>query len=275
MARRTLETKKGGLTGRSIRDGTITPNKFSLELAQGSYVYEPCNYTPHAVKSDGYSPPTGATAALNFLEWRGVNALYYMLGAGQTLLAPFQDSTLGGLTFALDDVAAEGHQGVWGAIQTAKNPFAVTIGTTRNSFVRATWQAGTVANVAELAIGWRKAESMQALFDDYDELAALNVQAGIVNRETILNNAATVTVDTTKRATDATAFTLEVRLIGRYARFYFNNLEVSSGAKYRFDVGEVLVPFWFFLHGGGASALNLMDFEIGPLSAINRDPERR
>lgn len=275
MAIRAFE-RSNGLTSRSMKDGAVLPSKFARLIEEGKYVLEPCNYQPQASDLDGYSAPTGATGDLNFLHFRRMVSLYHILGAGQTLLAPFTDATNGGLLFGLDAAAAEGVQHVFGAMQTARNPFAVTIGTTPNALVRATLRAATVANVAELALGWRKAESMQVNLDDYDEMAVLNMQAGVINRETILNAAPTLTVNTLLAAANAVDFSLEVRLIGRQARMYVNGEEAAIGAPFNFDVGEVVVPFLFFLQGAGASTLHLFDLEVGPLYAAGvSDPRRR
>lgn len=275
MALRVFDGKQTGITSRSIKNGAINPSKLA-RVGLGGYAIDPCNYGPTATKSDGYSPPTGATGDINILHMRDMNVFYHILGAGQTIVAPTPDSSAGGLAFALDLAAAEGHQGVLGAMNTNINPFAVVVGTSPNALVRATLRAGVVANVAELAIGWRKAELQQVNLDDYDELAALNMQAGVINRETILNNAATVTVATGQVATNGVAFSLEARLIGRQVLMFVNDRQVPIGAPYSFDVGEVVVPFYFWLQGGGASALNLLDIEVGPLYAAGvHDPARK
>lgn len=274
MALRALETKKGGLSSRSIRHGAILPSRLSRLISEGKYALETFSYVPRASLADGYSAPTGATGDTNQLSLRGLHAAYFILGAGQTLLAPTWDATNGGLLAGLDAAAAEGVEYAWGGI-SARNPFAVVVGTSPNAFIRATVRAATVANVAELAVGWRKAEAFQALLDGYDEMAVLNMQAGDIKRETILNNAATVTVDTLLNATDATDFTLEVRLVGRRALMFVNGDEAPIGAAFSFDVGETVVPFAHFLQGAGASTLHLVDLEIGPLYAIDLDPARR
>jgi len=274
MALRAQQIKKGGLASRSIRDGSILPNKLSRLVNTAGYAIEPCNYQPRGSTTDGFTDPSGATGATNLLHWRDMVASYFILGAGQTLVLPTPDTVNGGLTFGLDLAAAEGHQGVFGAMNTVTNPFAVTVGTSPNAFVRATFRAATVANAAELALGWRKAEAFQVNFDDYDELAALNMQAGDIKRETILNGAATVTVDTLLNALDATDFTLEVRLIGRQALMFVNGAQAVIGVPFNFDVGEIVVPFYFWLQGGASSALNLMDVEVGQLQAIQLDPAR-
>lgn len=275
MALRVFDGKQTGITSRSIKNGAINPSKLA-RVGLGGYAIDPCTYGPPASKADGFTDPSGATGDINFLRMRDMNIAYFILGAGQTIVAPTPDATNGGLAFALDLTAAEGHQGVLGAMNTNINPFAVVVGTSPNALVRATLRAGVVANVAELAIGWRKAEVFQVNFDDYDELAALNMQAGVIKRETILNNAATVTVATGQTALDGVAFTLEVRLIGRQALMFVNDRQVPIGAPYSFDVGEVVVPFYFWLQGAGSSALNLNDIEVGPLYAAGvHDPARK
>jgi hypothetical protein len=54
----------------------------------------------------------------------------------------------------------------------------------------------------DCAIGWRKAEAYQAAIDSYDEMAAINVIAGAIKIETILNNGTTATTDTTDTIAD-------------------------------------------------------------------------
>jgi len=63
----------------------------------------------------------------------------------------------------------------------------------------------TIADVSELDevyVGFRKAEAFQAVVDNYDEMLAVNVNAGDVYVESILNNGSTVEVDTTDNIAD-------------------------------------------------------------------------
>jgi hypothetical protein len=242
------------------------------------YAAEVLNYMPHNAtpQTQAYGDPTGATGDVNVLHLRDSAWYYSILGAGQTKLAPSLNGSLGAIDIGLDVDVSEGVEYIPGALTQAKNPFAVTIGTSPNAGFRATLRVTDITGLAELALGWRKAENFQALIDNYDEMAAINVQLGTVNRETILNGAATVTVDTGETVVNDTSFSLEVRLVGRGARMFLNDEELSIGAAFNFDVGEVVVPFLHFLQAGGAnSGLYAYDYEVGPLYVSDLDPARR
>lgn len=271
---------RGGLTSRSMRDGAVNPSKLSTFLRDGSYALENFVYTPVASDTDGYSAPTGSTGDYNLLNCRNLSATYHVKGAGQTLLSPTQDTTVGGILAGLDAAASEGVEYIIGQAQTAKNPFASTIGTSVNKFVRATVAAGTVANVGEMAVGWRKAEAGQAAIDSYDEMAVLNCQydtdACYVRMETILNNGTTDTTETGSTIANAEQVVLEVRLLGRKAKVFVNGAEPAGMPNFQFDVGEVVIPFIFWLqNGSGGSTFHIFDLEVGPLAAIGLDPARR
>jgi hypothetical protein len=258
-----------GTTRRHIAEGAIAPGKLHAALRDNSYLYEPFNTQIQATDVDGFSAPTGATGDLNFLHTKKASHLYAIKGAGQTLVAPQIDATNGGLLAGLDVVAAEGVEYVPGSMQTNKNPLSLTIGTNPDSFIKLVARLGTVANGAEVAVGWRKAEAQQALIDDYDEAAFLNVQAGNVFTETILNNAATVSADTIINAVNAVNFTLEVRTKGRYVEFYVNGVRKQpAAAQFRFDAGEILVPFIHFLQGAGGTTLHFVSLEIGRMPDV-------
>lgn len=279
MALRALNLDRGGVSSRSLRDGAVIPSKLSRYITAGQYALEPCVVAPRgAAVADNYGAPTGATGDTNLLTMQALQMSYFILGAGQTLLAPTGDSVTGGIRMGLDAAASEGVEYVPGARVTAFNPFAVTIGAegSKNPFIRVTSRLATVANVDHLAVGFRKAEVSQALIADYDELAAISAIAGEIHRYTILNTAAAVDVDTGLTVADAEDFTLEVRLIGRRAHFYFNDVEAPTGAPYDFDDGEVVIPFIHFIQGaGGGSLWRMFDLEVGPLDAIGLDPARR
>jgi len=274
MALRTFEPKKGGLSSRSIRDGAVAPSKLHRLLLEGAHAMEACNYQPPATDVDGFSNPTGIAADINLMHLRSSTWSYFIMGA-QVIVAPTNDATAGGILIGLDAAAADGVEYLPGQMATVKNPFAVTIGTSPNAAVRATLRAGTLANVAELALGWRKAEAFNALIDNYDEMACLNIQTpGDIKRETILNNGATVTVDTLLNASNGVDVVLEVRLIGRRALMFVNGAAAPIGAAFNFDVGEIVVPFLHFLQVTGGSTLHMFDYEVGPLYGIGLDPAR-
>jgi hypothetical protein len=60
-------------------------------------------------------------------------------------------------------------------------------------------------------------------------MAVLNTQAGTINIETILNNAATTTTDTTLAWADTEVHEIEVRVgIDRVAKFFVDGVEVTD-----------------------------------------------
>ena len=122
-----------------------------------------------------------------------------------------------------------------------------------------------VSGTDDCAVGFRKAEAYQANIDNYDEMAALNVISGAIKIETILNDAATTTTDTTDTVADGTDVTLEVRVDENGAVTYkIDNADPTVTAAFSFDDGEVVVPFLYFLHASDvAGAVNLISWECG------------
>lgn len=277
-----VQRGKGGITSRSIRDGAIIPGKVLEDVFAGKHFKQLFpSALPHSVAADGYGDPTGATGNANLVRFFGgfgqMDALTHVKGAGQTLLAPTNDATNGYLLAGLDIVAAEGIEYVLGGMRTINNPFAVKCGDVDYPamFVRLRMVVPTVANAAECAVGFVKAETAQANLDDYDELFCLNLQAGTLNRESILNGAGTVTVDTGQTVADGIEFTLEVQVRARRAEGFLNGMPVSAGALFSFDADEIVVPFLFFLQGGAGTAWGWYELEVGQLQHVGRDASRR
>lgn len=220
-----------------------------------------------------YGPPTGGTGDENrahFIGNTSMVALYKILGAGQTILGPYNQESNENLEAGLDGAASEGVEYLFGGMghnTGAGNPFGTTVGdaTKRwngDRFIRIEQFNQLVANVGECAVGFRKAEDFQALIDDYDEMACVNVQTGTVNIETILNGNTTVTTDTGETVANSVYFVTEVRTRGRDVFFYHNGQKFETG--FQFDVGEKIVPFAHFLqNGSGASGWRWRRLTIG------------
>lgn len=274
---------RGGVSHRSQGLGAVYPNNILADLFQGAYFRQTFpGPTPHAVGLNGYADPTGATGDFNFLHFHGLapmDAVYHIKGLGQTLLAPTVDSTNGYLLAGLDAVASEGVEYILGALQTAQNPLKCLIGTSPNKFLRVKFKAGTVANVGELAVGWRLAEAAQANLDDYNDLACLNLQAGNVKVETILNGAATVTSPAAGGITtvaDGVETEFEVWIVGGKARYFINGDPVQIAPVYTFRDAINVVPTIFWLqNGSGGSTFGITEIECGSLYFVDKDPARR
>jgi hypothetical protein len=105
-----------------------------------------------------------------------------------------------------------------------------------------------VSGTDDCLFGFRKVEALNATVDNYDEMAALNVISGDIKIETILNNAATTTTDTTANWADTEIHRLKVLVDKEGAVTYkIDGAAPSTTAAFSFDVGEVVTPFFHLL----------------------------
>jgi hypothetical protein len=254
-----------GIHRRAISAGQISPNKIADSRFANRYFKATWpNLGPVLTASTNYGPPTGTDTDENMAHFPGpcpMQALYYVNGAA-TALGPRLD-TDGTLIATLDGAALEGVEYVLGGSNTLlQNPLGVTVGANPDLEIIITQEAQTVANVAEMAVGFRKAEAFQAAIDDYDELACVNMQGGDVYVETILNGAATDSTDTGIDIADATSFTVHCKLIDGVPKFLVDGVDVNTNG-FEFDAGEEIVPFVLTIGVTGASKWTWHALEVG------------
>lgn len=236
----------GRVATRHIIGGAVNASKLSDGLLYHRYAWERMDAQPSCSAPNGYGDPTGTTGDTNRCMWRsGLTASYHVKGT-QTLLAPLLDTTGKGLDISQDQTDNDGVEYVFGALNTYGN-FTKTVGTDSAFCVRASFTIADVSGTDDCIIGWRKNEAMQAAVDDYDEMAGLNVILGDIKTETILNNAATTTTDTTLNWLDGETHDLEVCIVGRRAHYYVDGAERQRAVTFDFDTSEVVVPFFYFL----------------------------
>ena len=114
--------------------------------------------------------------------------------------------------------------------------------------------------------GFRKVEALNADLHAYDEMAGLFPISGNISIQTIINNAATVTTDTTNDWADTAIHSLKVLVDKAGAVTYkIDGSAPSTTAAFSFDSGEVVTPFIHFLQASGAQtgALVLRKFTVG------------
>jgi hypothetical protein len=271
---------QSGISDRSIRDQAIIPRHLHADLLEAKYfrgVWP--SHQPLLHAGDGYSDPTGTDTNENVCVFPGVpplSALYYINGT-QTILGPVHDTANGWLEIGLDSAAAEGTEYVLGGSNDANNPLANVVGTDPAMLIKATLQFETQANVAEMAVGFRKAEAFQAAIDNYDEMACLNVQYdtddAYVRIETILNGGGTTTIETGETVAAGADVSLEVWLMGNAVRFFVDGTQYKS--TFEFDDDEVVVPFIHWLQVTGGSELRMKALEVGSLWHLKKDINRR
>jgi hypothetical protein len=242
--------------------GTEVKAKFVPVTMRDRQTFEEFRAIPTVVKNDGYSTPTGSTGDTNVLI-TDQNKFEYHVKGTQTILAPVFSAN--GLDIGMDQTDNDGvelSQGI-----TARSKSAFTVGTDPGFYFTVQFSIEDVSGTDDCAIGFRKAEAYQANVDDYDEMAALNVISGDIKIETILNNAATTTTDTTQDWADAATHTLTVKVnTDRTVTYEVDSAAPTATAQFSFDSGEVVVPFFFMLNASDVvGAVNVKKWEVGYL----------
>lgn len=265
-----------GIGGRHIKSGTIPQQKLSGKNRK--HIFDTFSNQPSSVQSDG-TVASGTNAEVNILntgaaiwEQRNLNT--------QTIIVPVLEAD--GLDVGLDKTDNDGARFDLGI--TSRSKAAFTIGTDKPFFARLKLKIADVSGTDDCVFGFVKAEAVAAI-DDYNDLAAFNVNNGDVLVETILDNAATTTTDTTFNWADNEVHELKVEVRGSAASFYINGRRVGEGSiavdgdgaamtaettagvpPFSFDTGEVVIPFFQYLHSTTSPGkILLREFECGYL----------
>lgn len=210
--------------------------------------------------------PTGSAGDVNTMVV-GPNVFQYHSIVGQTILCPTKTAL--GLNVSQDLTDNDGLEYTLGNEFPADTVISSTAGGTKGTFVVGTdapFYASLkllltdVSGTDDCLWGFRKAEAYNATVDDYDEMAAFNVISGDIKIETILNNAATTTTDTTDNWADTETKTLTVLCdsdgsisndgtVGK-CYFFIDGLAPTAEAatRFKFDSGEIVIPFFHMLH---------------------------
>lgn len=208
---------------------------------------------------------TGATAeTIGFDSGRAPYEWHQAAVAVAAVIAPYQSTDGLVMKPVADGDAFELTNGT-----TSLSRCARTVGTSKAFYAQATFKIPDISGITELWFGWRKAEAYQADSDNYDELASLNIGLGAtgrINITTILNNAATSTTNTALTALvdgDSVTLRVEVDALGR-CTFKVNGT-ATTVAAFKFDSGEVVVPFcWVDTHADGPD-LTCSNWTVGRL----------
>ncbi len=219
------------------------------------------SWPQYQTKAADYGPPTGTGGDENIMILPEGTLEYHMLGT-QTLLGFIPNAS--GLDVSLDQTDDDGVEICGGILASSKLAFIV--GTDPAFYAKMEFNIADVSGTDDCAFGFRKVEAYQANIDDYDEMAALNVISGNITIETILNAGATTSTDTTNNWADGETHELEVRVSAAGVVTYkIDEGTPATVAEFTFDDGEVIVPFFYFLHSSDvAGVVTLTHFECGP-----------
>ncbi len=209
--------------------------------------------------------PSGATGATNIMMLQGGEVWEeFILGAGQTIIAPRMSST--GLLISLDLTNAEGAEYNPGPRNNTK--YSYTIGTTAAFSFECTLNAADVSGCDPLLIGFRKVEANNATFADYTDYASIGLSASDganIWLKTELNAGGQTSTDTTNTWTDGQSKTLKVLVSAAGVVTYtIGGVAPSVTAAFTFDAGDVVIPFIRLTHAAAApGAINWLSFKCG------------
>lgn len=234
-------------------------DKANANTERRKHTYETFDAEPVSAKKAG-GAATGTAGDENVLMFPETGFEYHILGT-QTITAPSLTAT--GLDVGMDQTDNDGVEVTEGILSNSRRAF--TVGTDAKFFVRVKFSIADVSGTDDCAVGFRKAEAYQAAIDNYDEMACLNVISGNISIETILNNAATTTTDTTDNWADGETHTLYVEVSSAGVVTYkIDGAAPTTTASFTFDSGEVVVPFFYFLHASDvAGSVILQEWESG------------
>jgi len=258
--------RAGFVNTAAVQDRSLTPPKLSTEMRKYSF----CTFQGQGAynKADGFSAPTGVAGDLNYgiipCDIGGVLPIEWHVKGTQGLLAPTHSLT--GLDISLDQTDNDGAEYYFGG-NTTRGKHAFTIGGPA-FFGRLKFKIADVSGTDDCAFGFAKVQTATANFDDHTDGAVLNVILGDIKIETMLNNAATGTVDTTQDWADAATHTLEVQVgQDRYTRFLIDDaFPTVNKTNFLWDVDDVVIPILFFLQATTTPGIvELLEFECGYL----------
>lgn len=206
---------------------------------------------------------SGATGALHHIYTPGGNVFAgFPLGAGQTLLPAI---VAAGLDIGADQTDDEGFEIVSHAFGANGRPFI--IGNSPAFYMKVTLTVADVSGTDDLHVGFRRLEAVNGTFDNYLDLASIGIvgTSGAIQLETINDNAATTTTDTTDTWADGATKVLGVYVSATGAVTYtINGAAPTATAAFSFDDGDPVVPFIHFLHATDvAGAVTIGKWEVG------------
>ena len=204
---------------------------------------------------------SGTANALNILTFER-NSIPFVAKGTQTILSPSLKAA--GFDINQDQTDNDGIE--LGGSHITRGRHGYTIGTSPSFFFEVKFSIADVSGTDDCAIGFRKAQAYQANFDDYTDAATLNVISGAITIETILNNAATTSTDTTDAWADGESHTLTVNVNKSGAVTYqIDGVSPTVIAAFTFDTGDVVFPFIFMLNAADvAGEVALTKWEVGP-----------
>ena len=170
-----------------------------------------------------------------------------------------------GLDIGLDQTANDGAE-IYAGINGASGRAAI-IGTTPAFKASITFQIADVSGTDDFHFGFRRAETVNATFDNYLDVASIGCVTSadpmLIQLETILNNGGTTTTNTTDTLADGISvkFTVLVSAAG-VVTYEIDGSAPTTVAAFTFDDGDLVIPFIHYLQATDLTgAFDIEEFE--------------
>jgi len=216
--------------------------------------------------ADTGGAPTGATGDTNSMAMQNGSIMeQFILGAGQTIIAPRMDAN--GLLISLDLVASEGAEYNFGARNLS--PLSFTIGTSAAFFFEVGLYINDMDGAAPYVIGFRKVEANNATFGDYTDYATIGMIAASSTTNVVLAtelNAGGQTVTDTTDAWGGDGSTNTLRVLvdaSGNVTYTINGSAPSSTAAFQFDNTDVVMPFIRVEHSANPTEVDITSIKCG------------
>lgn len=253
-------------TGDITVTGTVKEIDAEFLYASGDEITFQSN--PLCQKADGtFAVPAGATGEVDRLYFQeGVSMEQFIIGAGQTILAPDMDAN--GLLASLDLMVAEGVEYNFGAARL-NSRHAFTIGTSPAFFFQLRFRINDMDGADPYIFGFRKSEANNATWENYTDFAAIGMNAvttatQIVTATELNSGGTTITNTTDLWGGDGTTNTLTVLVSAAgVVTYLINGAAPTVPAAFTFDNGDVVVPFIRIEHSASPTAVNFISMKIG------------
>jgi hypothetical protein len=217
--------------------------------------------------ADTGGAPTGATGDVNLMSLQeGIIMEQFILGAGQTIIAPRMDAN--GLLVSLDLTATEGAEYNFGAARN-NSRHAFTIGTSPAFFAEWSFRINDMDGASPYVCGFRKVEANNATFANYTDYAAIGMIAGtsptnIVTVTELNAGGQTITDTTDAWGGDGSTNTLRVLVdASGNVTYTINGAAPSASAAFQFDNTDVVVPFFRLEHSASPTEVEWVSMKIG------------
>lgn len=226
----------------------VGPENLVDSVLKGRYIFETFSQEPLAGKKGAvYAAPAGTSLQEQWVDTGRYRLEYSFLGDATDAFVPVI-GTDGGWNWVLTTATLDrGVEVCFGGTQA---------GHPRNFLSSEDWFARILLNVddasgVDLVFGFKKIAVPVLTLTEVSDIAGLRILGdsssalAALSIVTVLNNAGATDYSSsalTETLTDGATIELEVRCVGRKAKFLVNGVERKLATDYTFDSGDVLAP---------------------------------